>query len=48
MFKFANIQQLRAISKYLPRGDFRLDAPIYEMVMYEFLITDAQVSLKIR
>lgn len=37
-FKFLDRQQLRAISPYLPTSDdCKLNAPVYEMVLYEFL-----------
>ncbi|KAK3916032.1 Vacuolar protein sorting-associated protein 41-like protein [Frankliniella fusca] len=47
VFKFARIHQLRAVSPYLPRGDYRLDSTIYEMVLYEFLKLDAKGFLNI-
>ena len=47
VFKFARIHQLRAVSPYLPRGDYRLDATIYEMVLYEFLKLDAKGFLNV-
>ncbi|CAG2062815.1 unnamed protein product [Timema podura] len=40
VFKFARVQQLRAVSKYLPRGDNALDPHVYEMVLYEYLKMD--------
>jgi hypothetical protein len=43
VFKFARLQQLRAVSRYLPRGDNALDPHIYEMVLYEFLKMEPQV-----
>ncbi|XP_026285245.1 vacuolar protein sorting-associated protein 41 homolog [Frankliniella occidentalis] len=47
VFKFARIHQLRAVSPYLPRGDYRLDSTIYEMVLYEFLKLDAKGFLDV-
>ena len=44
VFKFARLQQLRAVSRYLPRGDNSLDPHIYEMVLYEYLKMDPQVN----
>jgi hypothetical protein len=44
VFKFARLQQLRAVSCYLPRGDSALDPHIYEMVLYEYLKMEPQVS----
>ena len=44
VFKFARLHQLRAVTPYLPRGECRLDPHIYEMVLFEFLKTDAPVS----
>ncbi|GAB6021658.1 Vacuolar protein sorting-associated protein 41 [Chamberlinius hualienensis] len=40
VYKFASIHQLKAICPFLPRGDIRLSAAIYEMVLNEFLQTD--------
>ncbi|KAL0275469.1 UNVERIFIED_CONTAM: hypothetical protein PYX00_003307 [Menopon gallinae] len=40
VYKFAQITQLKAISPYLPKGDYKLDPHIYEMVLYEYLKTD--------
>ncbi|XP_040209124.1 vacuolar protein sorting-associated protein 41 homolog [Rana temporaria] len=40
VYRFKSIGQLKAISKYLPRGDLRLRPAIYEMILDEFLITD--------
>ncbi|KAG1659621.1 Vacuolar protein sorting-associated protein 41 [Nymphon striatum] len=42
VYRFAKIQQLGAVSPYLPRGDMRLDAAIYEMVLNEFLQTNIE------
>ncbi|KAM4688354.1 vacuolar protein sorting-associated protein 41 homolog [Discoglossus pictus] len=40
VYRFMKIGQLKAISKYLPRGDLRLRPAIYEMILDEFLKTD--------
>ncbi|KAM5156743.1 vacuolar protein sorting-associated protein 41 homolog [Mantella aurantiaca] len=40
VYRFKKIGQLKAISKYLPRGDLRLRPAIYEMILDEFLTTD--------
>ncbi|XP_075442772.1 vacuolar protein sorting-associated protein 41 homolog isoform X2 [Ascaphus truei] len=40
VYRFKKIGQLKAISKYLPRGDLRLRPSIYEMILDEFLKTD--------
>ncbi|XP_075068680.1 vacuolar protein sorting-associated protein 41 homolog [Mixophyes fleayi] len=40
VYRFKKIGQLKAISKYLPRGDLRLRPAIYEMILDEFLKTD--------
>ncbi|XP_073534361.1 vacuolar protein sorting-associated protein 41 homolog [Phyllobates terribilis] len=40
VYRFKKIGQLKAISKYLPRGDLRLRPAIYEMILDEFLRTD--------
>ncbi|XP_063778599.1 vacuolar protein sorting-associated protein 41 homolog isoform X1 [Pseudophryne corroboree] len=40
VYRFKEIGQLKAISKYLPRGDLRLRPAIYEMILDEFLKTD--------
>lgn len=47
VFKFARLQQLRAVSCYLPRGDHALDPHIYEMVLYEYLKMEPQGFLKL-
>lgn len=44
IFKFASVHQLRAVSPYIPQSpENRLDPQIYEMVLYEYLVLDAQV-----
>ncbi|CAH2283280.1 vacuolar sorting-associated 41 homolog [Pelobates cultripes] len=40
VIRFKKIGQLKAISRYLPRGDLRLKPVIYEMILDEFLKTD--------
>ncbi|XP_032875860.1 vacuolar protein sorting-associated protein 41 homolog isoform X1 [Amblyraja radiata] len=40
VYRFKKIGQLKAISRYLPRGDLRLRPAIYEMILYEFLESD--------
>ncbi|XP_072009383.1 vacuolar protein sorting-associated protein 41 homolog isoform X1 [Engystomops pustulosus] len=40
VYRFKKIGQLKAISKYLPRGDLRLRPVIYEMILDEFLRSD--------
>ncbi|XP_072108209.1 vacuolar protein sorting-associated protein 41 homolog isoform X1 [Mobula birostris] len=40
VYRFRKIGQLKAISRYLPRGDLRLRPAIYEMILYEFLESD--------
>ncbi|KAM3928991.1 vacuolar protein sorting-associated protein 41 homolog [Leptodactylus fuscus] len=40
VYRFKRIGQLKAISKYLPRGDLRLRPAVYEMVLDQFLRTD--------
>ncbi|XP_042202802.1 vacuolar protein sorting-associated protein 41 homolog isoform X2 [Callorhinchus milii] len=40
VYRFRKMGQLKAISQYLPRGDLRLRAAIYEMILYEFLESD--------
>uniref|UniRef100_A0A8C5PZ75 Vacuolar protein sorting-associated protein 41 homolog n=1 Tax=Leptobrachium leishanense TaxID=445787 RepID=A0A8C5PZ75_9ANUR len=40
VMRFKNIGQLKAISRYLPRGDLRLKPVIYEMILDEFLKKD--------
>lgn len=47
MYKFARIHQLKAISSYLPIGDYKLDKQVYEMVLYEYLKTDPSGFLKV-
>ncbi len=47
MFKFARLRQLRAVAPYLPRGECRLDAHIYEMVLFEYLKKDAPGFLRL-
>ncbi|KAJ9598465.1 hypothetical protein L9F63_010861, partial [Diploptera punctata] len=47
VFKFARLQQLRAVSRYLPRGDNSLDPHIYEMVLYEYLKMEPQGFLQL-
>lgn len=42
-YKFAKLQQLKAIAPYLPRGDPKLSPAIYEMVLKDFLLTDIEV-----
>ncbi|XP_064648417.1 vacuolar protein sorting-associated protein 41 homolog [Lineus longissimus] len=37
VYKFARIQQLKAIAPYLPKGDPKLEPAVYEMVLNEFL-----------
>lgn len=45
IFKFARIHQLRSVSAYIPKSlENRLDRQIYEMVLYEYLVFDSQVS----
>ncbi|PSN43945.1 hypothetical protein C0J52_03761 [Blattella germanica] len=46
VFKFARLHQLRAVSRYLPRGDNALSPHIYEMVLYEFLKMEPQLIHK--
>ena len=46
VYKFAQIQQLKAIAPYLPRGDPQLAPAIYEMVLNAFLQTDHKVRNK--
>ncbi|XP_063306712.1 vacuolar protein sorting-associated protein 41 homolog [Pelobates fuscus] len=40
VIRFKKIGQLKAISRYIPRGDLRLKPVIYEMILDEFLKTD--------
>lgn len=40
VYRFKKIGQLKAISRYLPRGDLRLRPVIYEMILDEFLQSD--------
>lgn len=47
VYKFARIHQLKAISSYLPIGDYKLDKQVYEMVLYEYLKTDPPGFLKL-
>ncbi|XP_063231920.1 vacuolar protein sorting-associated protein 41 homolog isoform X2 [Bacillus rossius redtenbacheri] len=47
VFKFARVKQLRAVSKYLPRGDHALDPHVYEMVLYEYLKMEPQGFLQV-
>ncbi|XP_071450795.1 vacuolar protein sorting-associated protein 41 homolog isoform X2 [Hetaerina americana] len=55
VYKFARICRLRAVSKFLPRGeegvggrkDCQLDQHIYEMVLYEFLKLEPEGFLKL-
>ncbi|XP_077978241.1 vacuolar protein sorting-associated protein 41 homolog [Glandiceps talaboti] len=42
VFKFAKIQQLKAIAPYVPRGDMRLNKAIYEMILNDYLQTDIE------
>ncbi|XP_048239189.1 vacuolar protein sorting-associated protein 41 homolog [Haliotis rufescens] len=42
VYKFAKINQLKAIATYLPRGDPKLNPAIYEMVLNEFLQGDTE------
>ncbi|XP_035827939.1 vacuolar protein sorting-associated protein 41 homolog isoform X2 [Aplysia californica] len=41
IYKFAKINQLKAIAPYIPRQDPRLNSAIYEMVLNEFLASDS-------
>ncbi|XP_037087843.1 vacuolar protein sorting-associated protein 41 homolog [Pollicipes pollicipes] len=47
VYRFAALRQLKAISGYLPRGDFRLDSTVYEMVLYNFMRTDQDEFLRL-
>ncbi|XP_072268322.1 vacuolar protein sorting-associated protein 41 homolog isoform X2 [Pyxicephalus adspersus] len=47
VYRFKKIGQLKAISKYLPRGDMRLRPAIYEMILDEFLRTDYEGFAKL-
>ncbi|XP_076360932.1 vacuolar protein sorting-associated protein light isoform X2 [Tachypleus tridentatus] len=47
VYKFAQIQQLRAVAPYLPIADQKLDPAIYEMVLNEFLEHDCKGFLKL-
>uniref|UniRef100_S4RIT6 Vacuolar protein sorting-associated protein 41 homolog n=1 Tax=Petromyzon marinus TaxID=7757 RepID=S4RIT6_PETMA len=42
VYKFKKVGQLKAISRYLPRGDLRLRPAIYEMILNEFLYSDIE------
>jgi hypothetical protein len=44
VYKFARIQQLKAIAPYLPKGDPKLEPAVYEMVLNEFLQINEEVS----
>ncbi len=46
VYKFAQIQQLKAIAPYLPRDDPKLTPGVYEMVLNEFLQTDHVVRCR--
>lgn len=47
VYKFASVHQLRAVSRYLPLKDKKLDPHIYEMVLYEYLKLDSEGFLDI-
>ncbi|KAF0294963.1 Vacuolar protein sorting-associated protein 41 [Amphibalanus amphitrite] len=47
VYRFAALRQLKAISGYLPRGDFHLDSTVYEMVLYNFMRTDQAEFLRL-
>uniref|UniRef100_A0A6P4E017 Vacuolar protein sorting-associated protein 41 homolog isoform X1 n=1 Tax=Drosophila rhopaloa TaxID=1041015 RepID=A0A6P4E017_DRORH len=48
VFKFVKCQQLRSVSAYLPTSDdCKLDAHVYEMVLYEFLKFDVNGFLNL-
>jgi len=43
VFRFAQVKQLKILADFLPSSeDFKLDSAIYEMVLYDFLQTDAE------
>ncbi|XP_071158448.1 vacuolar protein sorting-associated protein 41 homolog [Mytilus edulis] len=47
VYKFAKIKQLKAIAPYIPRENPVLDPAIYEMVLLEFLLSDAERFLQL-
>lgn len=47
VFQFRKINQLKAISQYLPRGDLRLKPAIYEMILQDFLLTDCEAFARL-
>ncbi|XP_050315516.1 vacuolar protein sorting-associated protein 41 homolog [Anthonomus grandis grandis] len=48
IYKFASVHQLRAVSPYIPRTlETKLNAHIYEMILYEYLKLDPQGFLQL-
>lgn len=48
IYKFATVNQLRAVSPYLPHSlDSKLEPHIYEMVLYEYLKMDSRGFLNL-
>lgn len=45
IYKFAKVNQLRAVAEYLPCTEYDSLSPyVYEMVLYEFLKNDPEVK----
>lgn len=43
IYKFAPVNQLRAVSRYIPQTlEYKLESHIYEMILYEYLKMDAK------